>query len=803
MHAILFQLALIPFTMSRYSVAALSATEVNKYVPLNRIVRIHIYLGYTMGTILCASTAFFFLFFGVLCVSGEQDFCDKFTSEIMITGYVILGTFLIILATSYLRYFIPYEVFYAIHHLVFVMYALTIAHTFDNTQRSGERQRSQTFKWFSVTLLYYICDRLAMHFHHTYRTKLLECSAVRGGRHGGNPDTQQGGDCSKMLILKLKRPPLFFFRPGQYAFLKVSSIDNMHWHPFSIASGPNSPYLEFYVEIFGKGSWTDKLWNLLESGAEIPHDIMNKNSKGCTVEFQVMGPCGTGLATTQDFSHAVAIGTGTGKWSLKRKSICPLRLFRTGSKSSFHCANAGVVPLLSLFKQHVRQLLRLAPDAYSRDLKELQARVELVESAEEVSHKGSMVRQIVEGCRIGLGCSKPYESLHRRSRTDSLRDSIQTTVMYREENCDSLSARELRRNLKEFKKAAFQTTRSFYGVVLLGIMPVMGVGLIGFTISWNTVNVEIPNGWFEFLQAWTVLFQLIYAIIAIFVWDADHFFAYTDVALCLVAPFADWYWLLQYQRNGVLSPADITTYCLLAVYMTARAWAMTVKPGTSKSWRRTGMEHGGGASSTMERLDVAWVTRSCCLVSKILPDVNVIWEELVASWGLEKAGSVCRFHVYVTDPDERAVRLLKRELSDTAMYKNGMVRFGRPDIGQIIENHSVEMICTRRSSHSLLAYVGSPELAREIHECKLFNDMKVAITGNKKHQMEFVSESYGGVKAKRSAAVPAGDLNNKRDKDVIAALSGESDADEVEEIVGNRMKVFNLSKRRTTSYGSD
>ena len=48
MHAILFQMALLPLTMSRYSIAALSETVLNDFVPLNRAVRMHVHLGYVM-----------------------------------------------------------------------------------------------------------------------------------------------------------------------------------------------------------------------------------------------------------------------------------------------------------------------------------------------------------------------------------------------------------------------------------------------------------------------------------------------------------------------------------------------------------------------------------------------------------------------------------------------------------------------------------------------------------------------------------------------------------------------------------
>lgn len=370
MHVILFQLALIPLTMSRFTISALSSASsggasgggggssslgvagpgslINTFVPLNRMVRMHIYLGYLIITVLIVSTLFFFIFFGILCANGEEAFCQKFRSEIMITGYVIMSFFLIIGITSYLRHRIPYEYFYNIHQMVFILYALIIVHTFDVKQRSGQQQRSQTFVWFSATLLYYVCDRAALKFQHFYgNARILSCSTVEGknttttlaGQHVTTSATlSRVGGVRRMLLLKLKRPPLFSFQPGQYAYLRVPKISSTQWHPFSIASGPSSSNLEFYVEVFEPGSWTDQLWNLLVqeqpkspvSDEEHVEEALQAvkglrmgtqgfNDKGsialnvCTVSIDIMGPSGSGLANTQDFSHALAIGTGTGK----------------------------------------------------------------------------------------------------------------------------------------------------------------------------------------------------------------------------------------------------------------------------------------------------------------------------------------------------------------------------------------------------------------------------------------------------------------------------------------------------------
>lgn len=296
-------MALIPLTMSRYTISTLSDTILSRFVPFNRTLGMHIHLGYTMVTIVFLATVLFFAFFGFLCSQGEDGFCAKFRSEIMCTGYGILASLLIIAGTSYFRHKIPYELFYAIHHLVFIMYAITIAHTFDIQQRHNNTERSQTFKWFSAPLLYYICDRTAMHLNQKFQARLTSCSSILGSNG------------SRMILLKMRRPALFRFRVGQYAYLKLDLID-MHWHPFSIGSEPESPYLEFYVEVFDDKSWTGKLWDILNE----EHDYEGLR----LLDMEIMGPFGAGLAKLDDFSHVLALGTGTGmlRVFLCAKTLC-------------------------------------------------------------------------------------------------------------------------------------------------------------------------------------------------------------------------------------------------------------------------------------------------------------------------------------------------------------------------------------------------------------------------------------------------------------------------------------------------
>jgi len=293
-HAMLLQAALIPLTMSRYSIATLSDTFLDRFIPLNRAQNMHIYLGYVFVILVVGATAIFVAYFGTLCALGEQMYCQGLSQEIMITGFTLTAIILVVAATSYFRNSIPYEVFYVVHHMVFILYALIVLHTIDGPYRSGHKKRHQTFAWVSFTLLFYLCDRAVLHINHKYMVRLVASSTV-AGRNGCNT-----------VIIKLRRPVLFDFKPGQYAFIRLAGVDT-HWHPFSMASSPSSSNLEFYIEVFGEDSWTRKLFDILHDPAK-----QGSNSTRAPIDFEVMGPYGTSLGKTDDYSHALAVGSGTG-----------------------------------------------------------------------------------------------------------------------------------------------------------------------------------------------------------------------------------------------------------------------------------------------------------------------------------------------------------------------------------------------------------------------------------------------------------------------------------------------------------
>ena len=108
------------------------------------------------------------------------------------------------------------------------------------------------------------------------------------------------------------------------------------------------------------------------------------------------------------------------------------------------------------------------------------------------------------------------------------------------------------------------------------------------------------------------------------------------------------------------------------------------------------------------------------------------------------------------------------------------MRFGRPNIQKLIEDHTMDRINDERGvpTTTLLAFCGSPSLSLEIQQAKIKNDISTVITGNGHHQMEFVSESYG-----------ASATDDKTNYAVENTEDGET---------GSKLL---LSKRRTSIYG--
>ena len=302
------------------------------------------------------------------------------------------------------------------------------------------------------------------------------------------------------------------------------------------------------------------------------------------------------------------------------------------------------------------------------------------------------------------------------------------------------------------------------------------VTIIGLTLSWNTILIDLYPWMIETLKIATIIFQCIFALVTLFVHNRSEFLTYIDVVISIVSIFADWYWFAT-DRWCNMDSGDLVYFSLLLGYMTLRTWYNAVRARTW-SWRsKVGTKL---TSNNVDKLTFVWITRSAPLVSKIVPDIIHIWNSLANAWGEQAANKVCNISIYITDKDKAACDALRAEIGESSLFRSGAIRFCRPDIQKLIEGHTLDRINDERGvpTTTLLAFCGSPSLSSKIQQAKIKNDISAVITGNGHHQMEFVSESYGASKS-----------NNKARYAVDGAEDGET---------GSRLL---LSKRRTSIYG--
>jgi hypothetical protein len=88
--------------------------------------------------------------------------------------------------------------------------------------------------------------------------------------------------------------------------------------------------------------------------------------------------------------------------------------------------------------------------------------------------------------------------------------------------------------------------------------------------------------------------------------------------------------------------------------------------------------------------------------------------------------------------------------------------------GDILENHTLEMIETKQYSSTVIGFCGSPGVSDILKTKKASLDLLLAATGNTRYGMEYVSESYGGPKAAPTNSTSrkiGGDEKEKRPTD--------------------------------------
>lgn len=145
-------------------------------------------------------------------------------------------------------------------------------------------------------------------------------------------DNASPHETDRVIILRVKKPITFGYVPGQYASVRIASIDR-HWHPFSLASEPSQACLEFYITVSTPHSWTAKLWDVAKAasrpGGALPFRFV-----------EVIGPYGTCI-DTKSHMHVCGIGAGTGIVPILSALKATVNVFCQINPSSHAAAEAG------------------------------------------------------------------------------------------------------------------------------------------------------------------------------------------------------------------------------------------------------------------------------------------------------------------------------------------------------------------------------------------------------------------------------------------------------------------------------
>lgn len=158
-----------------------------------------------------------------------------------------------------------FNVFWYSHHLFIIVYALLMVHSTLLLLRNPWWERS-TWMYIAVPLILYAGER----FLRLYRTNSIQVDVAKVGVYTGN-----------VLAIHITKPAGFKYKSGMYLFLQCPQISSFEWHPFSITSAPNDPFLSVHIRTLG--DWTSELRRIFSEangGRERLQTVNNYNLSG-------------------------------------------------------------------------------------------------------------------------------------------------------------------------------------------------------------------------------------------------------------------------------------------------------------------------------------------------------------------------------------------------------------------------------------------------------------------------------------------------------------------------------------------
>eukprot|EP01117_Protostelium_nocturnum_P001987 TRINITY_DN12638_c0_g1_i1.p1 TRINITY_DN12638_c0_g1~~TRINITY_DN12638_c0_g1_i1.p1 ORF type:complete len:681 (+),score=210.59 TRINITY_DN12638_c0_g1_i1:139-2181(+) len=297
--------ALMFLTMLRNIISFLRATFLNSFLPLDKNIVFHRYIGWAIA-----------FWTAVHVVSHGHNFENIenykgnpanlvsigqsvppptarsiwFTSIPGSTGHVILFAMVLMFTTAVKSVRGPmFNLFWYLHHFFIVYIVVTSFHGF-----AAALEPPTFWYWIVGPVFLYIIERIIRLVRGNQET-ILQCAV-------GHP--------SKVIELQLKKSR-FNYKPGQYLFLNCPYIAGQEWHPFTITSAPEESFISVHIRVVG--DWTGDLWNFMNKEKKlgvIQEDLLKAPDGGPI--FRIDGPFGAASEDVFKFKTVMLVAGGIG-----------------------------------------------------------------------------------------------------------------------------------------------------------------------------------------------------------------------------------------------------------------------------------------------------------------------------------------------------------------------------------------------------------------------------------------------------------------------------------------------------------
>ncbi|PKA57792.1 Ferric reduction oxidase 8, mitochondrial [Apostasia shenzhenica] len=222
----------------------------------------------------------------ILSVWGERNSLWEEVTKWQRTGRVYLaGAITLVIGLSIWITAMPpirrkyFHFFYSAHHLYVLFIFFFLLH-------AGDRH----FYTVISGILLFSLDRILRLLQSTRDVSLLSARVL---------------PC-RAVELTLSKHPGLKYSPTSTLFVKIPSISDFQWHPFSIVSSSNVDDERLSVLVKCQGRWTNSLYNLLESMANSTSDRLRFPS------ISVEGPYGPTNFPYQRYDKLILIAGGSG-----------------------------------------------------------------------------------------------------------------------------------------------------------------------------------------------------------------------------------------------------------------------------------------------------------------------------------------------------------------------------------------------------------------------------------------------------------------------------------------------------------